>query len=66
MNARYTLVEAKVANFERDCFGLRFRLDQVSPFLEEVNLHMSPMSLVGYMMELEGMFKEDKSDSREA
>lgn len=62
--ARNTPTKVKVSNFERDCSGLRSRLDQVSPCLKEVTLHKSPTTLVGRIAELECMLEEEKQGSR--
>lgn len=58
--ARYLLVEAKVASFERDCFGLHDRLDEDSSFLEEVKHCGTSVTLVGRIMELEKLLDEKK------
>lgn len=42
----YTIVKAKVDRFKRDYSRLCCHLDQVSHFLEEVNLHGTPANFV--------------------
>lgn len=63
LKAHYTLIKAKVSSFKRDYSGLHTRLDQVSHFLEEVNIHESPANLVGRITELEGFLEEEECGS---
>lgn len=65
LKAHCTLTEAKVASFERDCFvyGLHSRLSQVSPFLEVMNLHGIPTTLVVRIVKLEGLLEEENRGS---
>lgn len=62
LKAHYTLTKEKFSRFERDCYGRRSRLDQVSPFLEKANLHKSSSDLVVHIVELKGVIKEEKWD----
>ncbi|CAI8584161.1 unnamed protein product [Vicia faba] len=48
--AHYTLTNEKVSSFERDRSRLHIHLDQVSPFLEKVDLNESPTTLVGHIL----------------
>lgn len=65
LKAHCTLIEAKVANFEGDCFvyGLHSRLSQVFSFLEVVNLHGTPTTLVVRIVKLEGLLEEENRGS---
>lgn len=60
--ALYDLVEAKMANFQKDYFGLH-RLHEVSYFLDEVKLFGSSVALVGQIAELARQIKEKNQDA---
>lgn len=66
LKAYYGLTESKFDGFERDSFVLHHRLDEMYPFMKNVNLHGSLPTLVGRVAELEGMLEEGKKCSRDA
>lgn len=52
LKAQYVSTEAKVSIFETNFSGLRNRLDQMSPFLEEVKKLGSPTTLDNHAIKL--------------
>lgn len=58
LKAHYGLVKSKVTSFERDSSWMRHYFNQMSSFLEDVNMYSSLATLDDQVTDLKGLLEE--------